>query len=69
MKGSFTDKEETRPMTIYFPKSLMEKISQRIKVTGRSKNKEVLYLIELGLSVGREGEIRALSQLMQHLSK
>lgn len=62
-------KENTCPMTVYFPESIMRKITQRTKITGRSKNKEVLYLIDLGFSIGKEGELRALSQMIQHLPK
>lgn len=58
--------EKTEPLTIYPTSSLKRKIESRCRITGRSLNKEILYLIRLALQVGPEAETRALSLLMKH---
>lgn len=60
-------KEERVNMTVYFPKDIWEILQKRIEVTGRSKTEEVIHLVRLGLKYGQEADVRALSQLMQHL--
>ena len=62
-------KEERVNMTVYFPKDIWEILKKRIEVTGRSKTEEVSHLVRLGLKYGQEADVRALSQLMQHLPK
>ena len=60
-------KEATHCISIYFPEIIWEIINKRIKVTGRSKTNEVIHLVTLGLKYGQEADVRALSQLKQHL--
>lgn len=62
-------KEEKITMSVYFPLSIWEVIKKRTEVTGRSKTKEVIHLIKLGLKYGQEADVRALSQLIKHLPK
>lgn len=62
-------KEEKITMSVYFPLNIWEIIKKRTEVTGRSKTEEVIHLIKLGLKYGQEADVRALSQLMQHLPK
>jgi hypothetical protein len=63
------EKEDTVSLTVYFPKSVYKCLKNRVKITERSLTKEVIYLIKLGLSYGSEADVRALSQLIQHLPK
>lgn len=56
-------------MSVYFPEDVWEILQKRIEITGRSKTEEVIHLIKLGLKYGQEADVRALSQLMQHLPK
>lgn len=62
-------KEDKTPMTVYFPESIWEILGKRTAITGRSKTEEVIHLIKLGLKYGQEADVRALSQLIQHLPK
>lgn len=62
-------KEEKVCMSVYFPVALMDILEYRISVTGRSKTEEAIHLMKLGLKYGQDAEVRALSQLMQHLPK
>lgn len=62
-------KEEKINMTVYFPESIWEILNKRVAITGRSKTEEVIHLMKLGLKYGQEADVRALSQLIQHLPK
>jgi hypothetical protein len=62
-------KEEKTAMTVYFPEKIWKIIGRRTAITGRSKTEEVIHLIKLGLKYGQEADVRALSQLIQHLPK
>lgn len=62
-------KEDKIAMTVYFPEKIWEIIGRRTSITGRSKTEEVIHLIKLGLKYGQEADVRALSQLIQHLPK
>lgn len=64
-----TKQEETVSLTIYFPKAMYDCLKERVKITERSLTKEAIYLIKLGLKYGIEADVRALSQLTQHLPK
>ena len=59
--------EKKYNMTVYFPEPIWKILNRRIAITGRSKTNEVIHLITLGLKYGQEADVRALSQLMQHL--
>lgn len=56
-------------MSVYFPEDIWKILQKRVEITGRSKTEEVVHLIKLGLKYGQEADVRALSQLMQHLPK
>ena len=62
-------KDVKHTMSVYFPEDIWKILQRRIEITGRSKTEEVIHLIKLGLKYGQEADVRALSQLMQHLPR
>lgn len=57
------EREELCPMTVYFPKSIMDEIIRRKSIFRRSKNEEVLFLIDIGLAEEAERSKALLSLL------
>lgn len=61
--------EEKVPLTIYFPKKIYDEIVFRSDTFRRSKNQEVLYLIDIGLASEKKRTNEILSLLKEQSPK